>query len=413
MFSKVKLIWLLIAATALTISVASADTPLTSGNYTINDTVDNGGQSLTSGSYTVYDMKGQGAAGSLTSGNYTVLLGGIYGLVGGPAQIGNAPAGTVPLTITRAGDSYGSIVISWPAGANPDLYVLTGDGTGKYASGGTPAPWVLVCSNGQQQSPLPQGFGYSVDKTNTNQITVPYQVGSVTPAGGITNFPELYFKGLQNSIDPKQNSSDTNYPNQTYLQTAPAVGKVNVNLAKAGNSAWNFISTPLYGPNLDSVLGVNFTKGDQVWIWDDANQSFVKPLTFDGTTWSTANFVRGNGVLFNLISASPKTISLVGSIDLTAFTRTVAVKAGSASYGWNLIGDPFPIASAMEGLTSSVSKKGDALWSWNNVAQKFTAPLVFDGTNWPANSVMTIGQGYGYNRATQYSTGFSWSISGK
>lgn len=355
-----------------------------------------GALNLQGGGYTLHDLKGQPVIGSSTSSGLTLDLGGIYVLTaGGIVTEPGVPYGTVPLTITRDG---ANIVLSWDAKyVNPTIYFMTGNGTGQFFNiysipPVVPTPWKIAYSNGSPAN----GFTFS-----NNKLYHPSQVGQ--------GESEAYYKGLQNGVSVTALSPDV--PQKTIFETVPAVGKLNLETAGAASGKWSFISSPLTNSSYDNMFGTDFSNGDQIWIWNDAEQKFLAPISFSAGTWGTGTITRGKGYLLNLKNPTITTSTIIGQVNLSASSRPISVKAGTPSIGWNLIGNPFPIASNMEGLTTGLSGVGDSLWQWDTANQKFLAPASFNGTAWPANTVLSAGRGYGYNRLG--ATGFDWTIPGK
>ena len=385
----------LAAILSLAFVLPSQAVPMEGTGYTIPALVISSGGHTSleaQGSYKLHDLKGQSVIGvSTDNNNYTVYLGGIYAVSQGIVE-GNWPYGTCPLYVSRQGDD---IKISWEAAIkSPDIYVLTGEGTGTFVDDS--ASWKLYTDS---------SFSGQFDDTHKNEGYILH----LAQIGSAATLVEIYYRGLQVGILPAEPNPQVT--GKTYLASAWAAGKLNLKTYKINNSAWNFVAAPVFASNLDEVFGTDFTQGDQLWFWDDSNQKFFSPVTFDGSTWGTsANLVRGNGVLFNLAGTSPKTVTLLGQVSLESFSREIAVKAGTPSYGWNVIGNPFPILSSMEGLIAGKSVQGDSLWEWNDAQQKFLAPLTFDGTAWPVGTELKIGKAYGYNHL---GNGFTWDIPAK
>lgn len=313
-----------------------------------------------------------------------------------------SPPGTVYLMIARI-PGTSNLNLSWsegpwggevPSGGKLDVYMLTGGGSGEFTSVYDANKWKKVVEDSSLVADFSGEFTLDL---SAKTLTHKNQVGEGSP--------EAYYKAVLSDVDPSTS------PGNATFESAPVVGKVNIVLYKTGVSGWNFISTPVFLPTLDETLGTDFTKGDQIWIWDDANQTFTAPLTFNGSTWGmTGNFERGRGYLFNLNGTSPKVATLIGRVDLSNFSKEIKVKSGTPSYGWNLIANPFPTVSQMAGFASGKSVKSDSLWEWDSSSQKFIAPLTFDGTSWPAGAQLKIGKAYGYNHTKN---GFTWEIPGK
>jgi hypothetical protein len=330
------------------------------------------------------DIKGEAVIGSGTVGGKTLQLGGIYTLLPTAAGTPEVPAGTVKLYISRSGTN---IQITWEATKypNPQIFILTGDGSGQYHNSYDATKWKSYDNPIFDTTPMT----FDASDRLSGILTHYRQVG-----GGDA---EVYYKGLLAGI--------TDYGK--YLPSAEAVGKVNFELNKTGASSWNFISSCLTYNNIDQVLGVNFTNGDQLWFWNNVEQKFYPPITFSDGTWGTGNLNPGPGYLLNLVGTSPKPVTAIGKVNTAALDRAISVKPLTPSYGWNVIGNPRPILSLMTGFGAGRSGAGDSLWEWDSSNQKFLPPLVFDGTKWPTGAKLLIMKGYGYNHT---GSGFSWQV---
>ncbi|MFA4844096.1 MAG: hypothetical protein WC632_04005 [Candidatus Margulisiibacteriota bacterium] len=385
-------IFIILILPALVIAAPAAADKLEGSGYTLYDVINSGGQTLTGSGYTLKDSKGDTIGGQMTGSGYTIIPG-LFGL-GGGNKIGTAPWGTVPLTIARDGDN---IKITWDAAAAPGakIYVLAGDGTGQFQKTDD-TKWKLYTD-----ASIASQFGV------TNILAgILFHNTQVGQGAG-----EVYYFGLQAGVTPQTICQDTDplYKGKTCFVVAPAVGKANVNLYKTPASGWNFISSPLLLGGLDQVLGTDYTLGDQVWVWEDANQKFIAPITFDKSTWGNNNFNPGFGYLLNLTANSPKVTTMIGNVNTKALDRPISFKTGTPSYGWNLIGNPQATLDLnMTGFAAGKSVSGDSLWEWDNAGQEFLAPLTFDGTKWPGGTQLKIMKAYGYNFTG--TNAFTWQV---
>lgn len=376
--------------------IAAAD-KLSGGGYTLYDSINSGGASLQGGGYALKDVKGEVLGGQMNGGGYSFWPG-LYGLlVGGVIEVPGVPYGTVPLYIRR---NVSNIEITWEAKyVNPKIYAISGGGRGEYTSIYS-TQWLPVTEAGAIKTGLPVPLGTFKAAPNTNILTHEVQLGSGTT--------ECYYKGFQAPIANPTTATDPKTSLPIFPQ-AWAVGKANAVFYKTAASGWNFISSPLLLGGLDQVLGIDYTNGDQVWVWDDANQKFIAPITFDGSTWGNNNFNPGFGCLLNLTANSPKVTTMIGNVNTKALDRPINFKAGTPSYGWNLIGNPHAtLDTSMTGFAAGKSVNGDSLWEWDNAGQKFLAPLTFDGTKWPGGTQLKTMKAYGYNFTG--TNAFTWQV---
>jgi hypothetical protein len=373
-----KLILLLMAAAALAISAAGADT-LSSGSYTVNDTIPCGGQALTSGSYTVYDLKGQPLAGSLTSGSYTVQLGGLYGLVGGVISKVGVPAGTVPLTISRSGND---IKIAWdPSYVNPQIFFMTGDGTGKYQSdnvSGQTAVWALYTT-------APAG---QFDASNANSTTAPYILHKNQVGQGAA---EAYYKGLQSTVSAGGQTSDqTSYPGKTYLATALTAGKVNL----AFPAGYTLFELPVWldVPSLPNAIGDQLTVSA---IPDELYDYYMNKASYSSGAWVgvATNFEKARGYYLRILN-SPKTLTFVGNVKMDEADL-------SLKQGYSMIGNPYPISKDINAALAGASAPDEL---YDRYANKKTYTTAWVG----ADFKFGLASGFWYRRMS--TSPYSWKL---
>ena len=292
------------------------------------------------------------------------------------------PVDTVPLSISRSG---ANIEISWQVEAVPDIYVLTGEGTGVYAN--TAADWVPVTESGSLVESLPGEIGLFDLLAGDNKLIHQSQVGS--------GFGEVYYKALAPGADKVQ-----------YLADAPAVGKVNVELAVG----WNLVSTPLFKANgsMNETLGTDvFVNNDQVLVWSPSQQKFLLPAAnFNEGDWQNSvglKFGRGYGfnIVESVVRTNPFTLTIIGAVSAQDFSSQIVTN-------WNQIGYPFPVPATLNTNLNFTANANDQLLEWDLLNQKFKLPASnFDGSIWSLDTQLKPGIGYGYNRVGDDAT---WDV---
>lgn len=350
--------------TLLVIAVAGA---AWSQDYKLEpSTISGGGGWLEDGNYKLFDIKCTPFSGMMTDDNYYLGVDGVYGFFV-EEELGPPPS----LVISRQDDD---IIISWPEDPDPEIYYLVGNGDGIYEDN-YGAGWVLA--------PDAEPFDYDMDGN--------YMVHKDQAAG--EGEMEVYYKAVPTGFD----SNDLN--DLTLFATAPAVGKVNV----AVTEGWNQIAVPFEPSPVTNAIGTNFANGDQLWAWRDGK--FIAPITFDSNTsqWGSGfGLTIAEGYGLNIVSVDAGDIkTLIGNVIYAEVNKEDIIN------GWNLIGNPLarslPGNAGLDSAAGSVN--GDQVWEWSE--GKFLAPKTFDGENWPADFVIEIGKGYGYNHLGD---GVNWQL---
>ncbi len=365
----------------LTASAALAET-LTSGNYTVKDTITSGGQQLTSGNYSVYDLKGQAAAGELTSGNYTLQLGGIYQLLGAAT-----PTTGIPLTISRTSD--GKILLGWTGwtGADPDIwfYATNYSGTTTFMN-----RYYITPGGNTQWAPVTPGTTAGFGPINYKTMVV-------------DDTPELmFFKALPAGTTIM---AGVTYPAGTSpFELAPTVGKVNIKL----NTGISVVSVPFSRTDNDisAVFGADQLSGatlytkpssdnpntsryrvvNGAWV-DDQNQPAAMPVQPELGYWINVPGTRVLKVWGNVIKDT---------------SRSLTIKDG----GISVVGCVYPNNELFlsAGLNSAGgSKNKDVIYYKPSAASPNTQKLTFNGTDWQCadpneSKKFTVPFGYWYNR---------------
>lgn len=329
--------------------------------------------------YKLHDIKGQSVIGELSGANTIAYLGGIY-LFGRNVIPGVWPWGTVPLYISREGDSVGSSVImtwevtAWDMGKveSPEVYILTGDGSGAFKT--DPNSWT-------------KATGLKAN-TTTFVITDESQVG--------TGNAEKYYK----AVVPTFAEQTVPASGQTCLHDAWAVGKVNINTI---NNKYVFCSVPfqISGETIVNIIGGQLPNNTQVLYWDTSspnpnNCAYANPAVFSGLwTGNLQKMQIGEGLLVR--AEADKIFTIVGNINQGTFTDRVL----SANY-YNIFGYPYPVVIDFSGL-GIIPNNNDQLLNWNVNNQVYDTAIVFDGTNWSSaeGQKMLLGVPKFYRSETQ------------
>jgi len=378
---------LLFVACCTLVIFSPAYAGMTNESYAIPSlTVSSGGApSLESTGYRLHDLKGQGVIGVSTKDAFTAELGGLYGEIGAAVvERPGLPWGSVPLYISRQASD---IKITWEADfVNPQIYVLTGKGSGEYVNTYDTTKWVRVASAGALDPLTRTGFTYT---SVTRTLLHTGQVG-----GGSL---EAYYKGIQATRAPTEI-----IPGTTTVQcftSAEAVGKVNVQL----NSGWNLAGMPFNATtregagNLDDVLGVNiFAQNDMVWIFNGGFRS----TSFSGTNWpGSISLVKGKG--FWLYMGSAAVLTLAGPVYRGDFAKQIVS-------GWNLLADPFPSAFDLTSTSSGLNNpvRDDQIWWYRGGFSSISA--AGDPASWPSGKSIRPGAGFWYYRNSD--TVYNWRM---
>jgi hypothetical protein len=353
-------IFLLISAVILPADRFPAWAEMASSQYAIPSlSVTAGGSaSLESAKYHLVDLKGQGVIGSMSSESYGLGLGGIYGELG-PAAVTapGVPYGTVPLFISRSGTN---VVVTWEAAyVNPEIYVLSGDGQGRYTN--VAGGWTRISRAGRLESPLPSEWDFDYF-AGSRQLINNGEVG-----GGA---PEVYYKGLQagittSTIDPT--------PGPTFGRNcfAAAWGVGKVNLTIAGGKRWTLFSMPFLNSPTDvnEILAgqVDYSAGadaiTSVRVFSHENGGWNRASYFNGTSWQAvpglnAAIYDGNKGLYVLTRAADtdKPVTIVGQIKQLDASTAYTIRSN-----WNVVGLPYPVLMDINRLSLNAGVKSDNL----------------------------------------------------
>jgi hypothetical protein len=304
-------------------------------------TISGGGAASTA----ILQLTGQSAIGAFPGGGG---LGGIYTRLGTMgATIEGVPRGTIPLHIIR---NNADIFISWETTIiNPDIYMLTGEGSGQYVSD---VGWQKVLSGGSL-TPFGRECSFSFVWSFPNELEHTDQVGR--------GFGEVYYKGLIAGVDPAATNSDTGLSN---LASARAVGKVNIAVNGTTDTLGkNIISIPfnstdlhlshVFGEGTDSV----WREGDMIQYKVTGSPSYLTAI-YTSNRWRNAadpssppafdvDYRQG----YFILTRNAKIFTVLGSvINVDTVALNIYSGAGLPTGGKTLLGMVYPV---QVGLTST------------------------------------------------------------
>ena len=335
--------------------------------------------------------------------------------------------GPVMLDIARAANTEGSeLVITWsinttefptlPPDQPIDVYMLTGDGSGQFVTGGT--GWNKIIDN---NALIASGFTIDVP---TKTFRYQNQVGR--------DPKEVYFKGLVtgSAVD------DLTYG----LPGAAAAGKFNAVVEKPASGQtfrYSFVSVPFVvpDPSPDAVFGSQVpaasvqSNATELWGWTGSPEGFGERMYLTSGGWVTETGVNpvsvtvGRGYVFRTKPAATedKTVTTVGKV--------LNVPFGPVNVGLDLyefLGNPYPtkyglksagfsVAAGVKGATTSGSS--DQFWGWTGIdfgEQDFYNTTADD---WQLISPASLLDGFGPTRTLVYrrspaapSGGFNWRM---
>lgn len=405
------------------VSPSHAD-KLEGGGYTLYDVINSGGLTLQGGEYTLQDSKGEALGGKSTGGEYT-FVSGLFGLIGG-IKIGDAPWGTVPLTIERDGDN---IKITWDAKLAPGakIYVLTGDGTGQFQK--------ININDWKLYTDTSIASQFDAKGVTTGTLLHKGQVGSAAQSG-ITNHPEAYYFGLQAAITPQTICQDPDplYKGKPCFQVAPAVGKVNMALGGSiPEEGKNLVAIPFLcqqSPALKDVLGEGtgtvWAEGDKVQFKIAPSPSF-RTAVYQGAKWVDASTGNVPGPLFDvdykfgniIITKAAKKLTYVGAVVNSDVAVSVYSGANEAPGGKTLLGMVYPVSVQLSnsGLIADGAVNGDIIqYKLTPIGEAYRSAIVAGG-QWksassggaPESDIATLIVPNSYVFVRYATTGFNWN----
>lgn len=336
---------------------------------------------------------GDAVIGRIPGGNSFVLyIGPMYG------------GGLEKTTFTIARNSSGDIVLSW-TGSTPDIYYMTGDGTGKF-SNAYPGGWTKVVPGSTS------GFD-------------PVSGTKLTHRASAAIAPEIYYKALPAGANPAAVSGTT-----TIFAVSPAVGKLDINLSKTTDPQTdpgkNYVSVP-FEQSIDSinnVLDVNqFDAGTKVYSQlqgQHYNFDIAQVGTLSGAkAWvSGFNAAQSVGDTFMIVPEkgymievpSNKTVTVVGGVLRETEGRARQMDANDYTYIGNFYPVQFPLANTDVNTTlkltgTAVPKDGDSIYYQLKPGTKYNFDIAtFKGGKWTSGfdksgntpTTMILGLPYGY-----------------
>ncbi|KAF0134076.1 MAG: hypothetical protein FD145_930 [Candidatus Saganbacteria bacterium] len=342
---KAVVLFLLLSCLLSTIALADK---LEGGGYTLYNTINSGGATLQGGGYTLTDTKGEIIGGKMTGGGYEFIpwIFGMSSSVQATSTEETPPLGTVPLTISRDG---ANIKIKWDLkyGNDTVIYYSTGNGEGQFNNSDL-TKWVVAA-----------GVDFIDDSMMNQCIFHKDQVG----AGAKDK--EVYYKGFLKTAVPGSTSTDSRFSGKTILETAWAVGKVNVSLKGTANvQGKNLVSVPFkcqQGSKVKDVFGEGsgsvWKEGDIVQYKFAASPAYYSAIYTSANVWKDAananddpkfeiDYKFGNWV----ITKDDKTITVVGEVVNKDTVVPVFSGAGETTGGKTLLGMVYPVRL---GLTST------------------------------------------------------------
>ena len=148
------------------------------------------------------------------------------------------------------------------------------------------------------------------------------------------------------------------------------VGKVDIAL----KAKYNSVCLPLV-PNasdVTTVIGDQLTNGDQIHPWIYTAQNYVI-LTKTSAGWPAHNLLLSESFLVYLKTKAADKLTLVGRVQTEPYPRTLDLK-------YNAVGLPFPQSKAI-GDAGFTPTKSDQIHYWNYDAQNYEI-LTYLGANW-------------------------------
>ncbi|OGC18784.1 hypothetical protein A2310_01605 [candidate division WOR-1 bacterium RIFOXYB2_FULL_37_13] len=258
------------------------------------------------------------------------------------------PVNFIPLYISREADTFDSaIILTWETNttADPDFYMLTGDGSGVYTD--SASGWTKI--NGTN--------GFTINNQNKS-ASYSNQVG--------TGYAEVYFKALYPDTEEEKNF---------LLPNDSAVGKINIEIPKYP-ARLELASLPLIPANydIDSVIGKQFGIGvAEVWGFYNTPAKWGSQF-YNGTSWTGSlpnDEMPPDRGYWIKSKTEAKTITIVGSVPTE--DRTIAFAADESLF---LYGNSYPKTTAWNTTNlSTVLSEKDKVWQWNGNAWQSTIYL--------------------------------------
>ena len=295
------------------------------------------------------------------------------------------PSGTVPLFISRAANGT-DLEITWEAQSNPQIYAMTGDGTGAYTN--NIAAWTKIAGQGILTD---AALGLGDFAIASGMLTHRSQVGAGTG--------EAYYKAVVAELDM------TDAANAPTFEAAWAVGKENIGINRVGAIGWNLIANPFKTRNIKDALFGNFAAADEIKIFDEGEKIFTSnPMKFNAVsgTWSTSDFIRGKGYWLYRSTPDPITATLVGDVSIKPLDVTITRNGAN---GWNFVGLPFAKSQTFAQFGPVNANDSDEFKIMNETTK--IIDTTYNKAQWGAQSLLT-GKGYLYYRSVP--APLTWNI---
>ncbi len=368
-----------VAPTTTTSSTTTTTTSTTTttlqpppGGYGMIDYITGGGTMETN----FFGLIGEPVIGLATGAGSTIQLGALYTLLEAAPPTGEAAYGTVPLYISRADND---IKITWEAAfINPNIYVMVGDGSGRYANDYDAAKWFKVFSGGAVASGLPAELG-SFAKSTDGFLLHQTQFAAGTP--------EAYYKGLQTGF----NDPTLVYQGVQIFTSAEAVGKANLYFPQG----YTLFELPVW-MNVPSIPNSLNGQLDTSAVGDELYDYSMNKSSYTSGTWVGAlpNFEKARGYYLRILN-SPKTITFMGKIELAP----VGIDLNS---GYSMVGNPYPTSKEINDVFTGIDSPDELYDRYANKKTHVTGGWV------GANFRFGLTDGFWYRRMT--TTVYNWRL---
>jgi hypothetical protein len=288
------------------------------------------------------------------------------------------------LYISRGGETPGSAcTITWNAdkfGGSPQIYVMTGSGTGEFTNSYNSAAWTRVWDGTKFLPNLPGNVGQFNTAGLSNGISSSMQVGAGSR--------EVYYKALP--------AASTFPPDAAVFQNAPAVGKILVTAAGKGN--YNMVGVPLIqqtagGTFVDTLSQAINRAGVEIYKFDNTAGGYV-PASY-AADWGGANFslIQGEAAwIYNPLD-NDLVLTIVGGVPLTTANRTnysVPILGGQ----YNMISNIYPQGGKLSALGLQPLNNAE-IYYFDNVSHGYVSALA-NGSAWDNDLVIKPGDALWY-----------------
>jgi hypothetical protein len=300
----------------------------------------------------------QTAIGVDVQGGSMLQLGGIYMFT----EVGLPPT-AADFIISREAETAGSPVrLTW----NPDvftippqIYAMTGDGTGQYINDNSQNTWILVFNGAALEPGLPIELGsFSLDLANHGLLHND-QVG--------TGPLEVYYKAVATG---------------STLEEAPAVGKI---LTTAyGQSNYNMIGVPLIqnfnSTFLDVLSGAISKSGVEFYKFDNPSDRYVPAI--NSGAWNTKDITLTTGDaawIYNPLGED-LVLTIVGGVPSAEGNVSTAAVEVFGGGRYSMISNPYPQGGELS-VIGLEPLAGSEIYYFDNEKHTYV-PALADGSAW-------------------------------